>query len=317
MRRGSERCTIGTGRANVVSFAAGPVARPVRLVGWAVLRAARPRAVGSALETSTHVHAPSIEHTPSIEATPTPTPRSNPLPLSPPPRNREPSRITRLRAPSPARGCEHRLVGALARVGGVRRVYPHAPHHQQRRLPRAVRRRHFLHGHARRLERSSDRVATEAGAVFAPIPRAVVFAPIPVSAPARVAADGDAWLAPVPLVSLRSAAGLEYSRRNSRDTPPRAREPSPRGRRGWATTARGTPTGTRGQNEPTPRARASPGERVQGLFAPADDLDALHGVPGDDAHGADRLRGGDCGDFGGREGRVRICGSEEYSASFR
>ena len=313
-RDGSGECRFvshGTGRSTGLSL----------LDYVSSLRATRPRAVGSTLETSTRVHAPSIEPTPiptpTIEPTPTPTPTIEPTPTIPP------APMFRFRLESrgdshePPHAREHRLVGALARVGGVRRVYPHAPHHQQRGLPSAVRRRHFLHGHARRLERFSDRAATEAGVVFAPNPRGRRLRPHP-QIRARACRRRRRRVArsrPPRFPSLRRGVGI-LAEELEGHTSSRSRTVAPGvgadGRRRPAATRRG-----RGGERADAAGRASPGERVQGLFAPADDLDALHGVTGDDAQGADRLRGGDCGDFGGREGRVKICGSEEYSASFR
>ena len=231
----------GSGECRFVSHGTGRSTGPSLLDYVSSLRATRPRAVGSTLETSTRVHAPSIE--------PTPTPHSHDRTHS----HYPPAPMFRLRLESrgdshePPHAREHRLVGALARVGGVRRVYPHAPHHQQRGLPSAVRRRHFLHGHARRLERFSDRAATEAGVVFAPIPRGRRLRPHP-QIRARACRRRRRRVArsrPPPFPSLRRGVGILAEELG--DTPPRAREPSPRGRPGWATTPRGNPTGTRGR----------------------------------------------------------------------
>ena len=249
VRRGSERCTIGTGRANVVFVSHGPVARPVRLVGLRLVftrgassrRRFRPRNVDARSRAVDRTHAVDRSHPDSHSHDRThshypPSTRAGGFRLES--RGVPPTSPARARAPSRWRTRTRR---------GVRRVYPHAPHHQQRRLPRAVRRRHFLHGHARRLERSSDRVATEAGAVFAPIPRGSSSSPpSPYPRPRVSPPTGTRGSLPSPSFPFAPPPGWN-TRGGTRGTHLLAREPSPRGRRGWATTARGTPTGTRGR----------------------------------------------------------------------
>ena len=233
MRRGSERCTIGTGRANVVSHGTGRSTDPSLLDYVSSLRATRPRAVGSTLVTSTRVHAPSIEPTPTPTPTIEPTPTIPPVPMF---RFRLESRGD---SHEPPHAREHRLVGALARVGGVRRAYPHAPHHQQRGLPRTVRRRHFLHGHARgdgggRRLRPHSPGASSSSPSPNPRPR--------VSPPTKTRDS-----LPSPSFPFAPPRGWN-TRGGTRGTHLLAlANRRPRGRRGWATTARGTPTGTRGR----------------------------------------------------------------------
>ena len=249
VRRGSERCTIGTGRANVVSFRTGPVARPVRLC-WITSRLYARRVLAPSVPPSKRRRAFTRRRSNPPRL---PLPRSNPLPLSPPPRcsdfvsNHAATRTSpRTRASTVSLAHSHAsgVYGACIRTHPITNsVGSPAPFDAVTSCT----------GMRARLERFSDRAATEAGVVFAPIPRGRRFAPIPKSAPARVAADEDAWLAPVPLLDPRSAAGLEYSRRNSRDTPPsRSRTVAP----GVGADGRRRPRqpdGDAGANEQTPR----------------------------------------------------------------
>ena len=297
MRRGSERCTIGTGRANVVSFARDRSLDRSVFVGLRLVftrdassrRRFHPRNVDARSRAVDRTHPP----------LPRSNPRSNPLPLSPRPDVQISSRITRrlarapARARAPSRWRTRTRRGCTARVS-ARTPSPTAWAPQRRSTPslpaRACAPPRALFG---------SRAATEAGVVFAPNPRGRRLRPHPqIRAPRVSPPTKTRGSLPSPSFPFAPPRGWN-TRGGTRGTHLLgAANRSPRCRPGWATTPRGNPTGTRGRTSRR-RGRASPGKRVQGLFAPADDLDALHGVTGDDAHGADRRRGGDRGISGG------------------
>ena len=289
VRRGSERCTIGTGRANVVSFRTGPVARPVRLC-WITSRLYARRVLAPSVPPSKRRRAFTRRRSNPPRL---PLPRSNPLPLSPPPRcsdfvsNHAATRTSpRTRASTVSLAHSHAsgVYGACIRTHPITNSVGSPAPFDAVTSCTGMRAASSAFRIARRRRRASS----------SPHPRGRRLRPIPKSAPARVAADEDAWLAPVPSFPFAPPRGWN-TRGGTRGTHLLAlANRRPRGRPGWATTPAATRRG-RGGERADAAGRASPGKRVQGLFAPADDLDALHGVTGDDAHGADRLRGGDCG----------------------